>query len=167
LKLGGWLNPKQTQLKNHKYIKTNNMKTTEQINQIKTLKGIIAEYVNNHKETKRIARMSSNAEGYNVWKTGSAQTQYAGETDTLFILYTVYYILRHDVEDIDAYAEKLSESLKPWKREKNYCFETFGFKNSVLGIPTYQCAGRNLADTLKITINFLAKYVETNEGSKE
>ena len=143
------------------------MKTTEQINQIKTLKAYIAELVDAHKSTKKIARMSSNAEGFSYSATGRAQWKYSDESEELFVLYTVYYILRHNVENIEEYAENLFRTLKPWKQEKHFGFVTFGMSNSVLSYPSYQSTGKTFADTLKITIQFLDKYVDSKEQSNE
>lgn len=119
------------------------MKTTEQINQIKFLKGFIAELVTKHKET----------------KTNRSREVYLGERPKLFILYQVYYILRHEVSDIDAYANELESHLKPHKQNHSWPFEKFGMK--LEGIRDWQSYGDNIAEAIKLTIKHLEKYVDS------
>lgn len=89
------------------------MKTTEQINQIKTLKRLIAEMVAEHKATK-----------LNEGRYG----KFRDEREHLFIAYTAYYMLRHGIEDFDAYIESVMNKLKPEKQNKSYPYQFFGIE---------------------------------------
>ena len=95
-----------------------NMKTTQQINRIKTLKRLIAEMVDGHKSTKEIARMSSNDAKYNSWSTSCAQASYTNERQRLFVAYTLIHMLRHNIEDVEEYAEKVLGQLTTTKRDE-------------------------------------------------
>lgn len=92
------------------------MKTTQQINRIKTLKRLIAEMVDGHKSTKEIARMSSNDAKYNSWNTSYAQASYTNERQRLFVAYTLIHMLRHDIENVEEYAEEALSKLTTTKK---------------------------------------------------
>ena len=96
------------------------MKTIEQINKIKTLKSLIAEVVNAHKSTKKVARQSSNDESFDSCKTANAQVQFAYERVHLYVLYTYYYALRHEIIDFAEYAKEELKKLTPVKAEKEF-----------------------------------------------
>ena len=89
------------------------MKTTEQINQIKTLKRLIADMVAAHKATKQ--------------EQGRSYV-YLNERNSLFVAYTAYYMLRHGIEDVNAYIEEANNKLKEDKRNREYPFEFFGIE---------------------------------------
>ena len=98
-----------------------NMNTTERNNQIKTLKSLIAQAVETHKSTKKLARMSSNAENYSYRESSSAQWTYQNESENLFVAYTAYYMLRHGIEgeeEVNAYIESVLSKLRPENRER-------------------------------------------------
>lgn len=142
------------------------MKTTEQINQIVTLKSFIAEVVKSHKETKKIARMSSNAEGYSVWQTASAQSKYPQESQRLFVLYTAYYVLRHSIENVEEYTAKVFNELREEKRTNWFEAETFGIKNYSRCRYT-DSKEKGFYEVIRVTIENLAKYVESKEQPTE
>ena len=94
------------------------MKTTEQINRIKTLKRLIAQMVSEHKSTKVIARMSSNDPKYNYWNTCKAYGTYQEERQRLFVAYTLLHMLRHDITDVKSYAATVLETLTELKQNE-------------------------------------------------
>jgi len=109
------------------------MKSIEKINQVQTLKSLIAKKVDNHKATKKIARMSSLDKDFNEYNTSRAQWTFTSERCELFIMYTAYYILRHDLDDAaaKAYIENVHNTLRADKRysygnieyKVNHCIE--------------------------------------------
>jgi hypothetical protein len=73
------------------------MKTTQQINSVKTLKRLIAETVFAHKKAKE-----------DFGRTES----YLFERQRLFVMYTLYYMIRHEIEDVDSYIKSVYDDLK-------------------------------------------------------
>ena len=142
------------------------MKTTEQINQIKTLKSFIAETVKSHKETKKIARMSSKSADYNVWHTASAQSSCLEQAAHLFVLYTAYYILRHNV-DPEEYCNSVFRILKEEKKLRYYQPEKFGVTE--ISCPTcwHMTHEKHFYEVVNTTIKCLEKYVESKSNPKE
>ena len=111
------------------------MKTTEQINQIKNMKGLIAKLVEEHKATKKVARMSSNDPEFSYSKTGSAQCKDVLERQHLHVIYTAYYILRHYFENeaaIDAYIDDVFAHLRKEKQNCSYSLKFFGYDSTNL-----------------------------------
>lgn len=139
------------------------MKTTEQINQIKVLKAFIAELVTKHKETKQATRVSGNdpkiKEVLAPYDGYRPIAKFMHERQRLFVLYQAYYVLRHEVVDIDAYAKEVESHLKSHKQNQSWPFEKFGIK--IEGIRDWNNYD-NLANAIKLTIQHLEKYV----GSK-
>jgi hypothetical protein len=72
------------------------MKTTQQINSIKTLKRLIAETVTAHKALKE--------------QYGRTESYFL-DRQRLFVAYTLYYMLRHEIEDVDAYIKSVYDHL--------------------------------------------------------
>ena len=142
------------------------MKTQEQMVQIRTLKSLITKMVESHKATKVVARMSSNAEGFILYKTAHAQNDFCYERIQLFISYIAYYILRHGVENIDEYVNALKAQLKPEKkiRDKENCYtmEFFGFKETREIGPGWKVSHGSLNDAVKACISCLNQYIEKN-----
>jgi hypothetical protein len=101
------------------------MKSIEKFNQVKTLKSLIAKKVDNHKATKKIARMSSLSKDFNEYNTSRAQWTFMSERCELFVMYTAYYILRHDLDDAATkdYFEQVYNQLRPEKRYTHGNFE--------------------------------------------
>lgn len=101
------------------------MKSIEKFNQVQTLKSLIAKKVDNHKATKKIARMSSLNKDFNEYTTSCAQGNFMSERCELFIMYTAYYILRHYLDDAATkeYFEQVYNQLKPKKRYTREYFE--------------------------------------------
>jgi hypothetical protein len=127
--------------------KTKNMKTTEQIVQIRTLKNLIAELVAAHKSTKS--------------KYGRCDS-YLFERKQLFVAYTAYYILRHSVEDTESYIAELVSKLKQEKQNRNYRFEFFGF-NAPIPQKYYNRYYGDLKEAVNACIECLNKYIESHK----
>lgn len=115
------------------------MKTAEQLNKIRIMKGYIAELVTKHKETKKSGRGSL----------------YHEQRESLFILYQVYHILRHEVTDLDAFVEALKQTLKPDKRSsgKYFYHENFGANR-------YGRSYSHLKTAIQDTLKYFDAYVE-------
>lgn len=135
------------------------MKTAEQINQIKELKSFITETVKSHKETKKIARMSSKSADFSRYHTAGAQYKCISESTKLFMLYTVYYILRHDV-DAEEYCNSVFRALKEEKKQRYYQPEKFGVTE--ISCPTCwnMTHEKHFYEVVNTTIKCLKKYVE-------
>jgi len=111
------------------------MKTTEQINQITNMKSLLSKLVEEHKATKKVARMSSNNPEYSVSQTGSAQWKDVLERQHLCVIYTAYFILRHYFENeaaVDAYIDDVLAHLKKEKQQYSYSLKFFGYDSSKL-----------------------------------
>lgn len=143
------------------------MNTTEKNNRIKTLKCLIANAVEAHKSTKKIARMSPKAEDFDSRESGAAQYTYRNESDNLFVAYTVYYMLRHGIEgeeNVKAYINDVLSHLRPEKRNRHDIPTGFSI------IPLKNCKHRwysNLHDAVKTFIEHLDSYVEGNDGGEQ
>jgi hypothetical protein len=98
------------------------MKSIEKINQVQTLKSLIAKRVDNHKATKKVARMSSLDDEFSLYATAQAQANYLSECSELFVLYTTYYILRHDLseEARQTFIQRVYDQLRPEKKNSHY-----------------------------------------------
>ena len=121
------------------------MKTTEQINQIKTLKRWIADMVAAHKATKQ--------------EQGRSYV-YLRERKSLFVAYTAYYMLRHGIEDIDAYIEEVNNKLKEDKRNREYPYQFFGIELDTL--PKWNRWGE-LKPAVQHCIECLDKFIANEE----
>lgn len=131
------------------------MKTEKEINQVKTLKSLIAEMVAAHKTTKSIARKSSKSEDYSSSAVARAQMDQRAESDKLFIAYAAYYVLRHGVEDIDTYAEALKSQLRAENHNRSYPTTFFGAKFTW---------SENIQTAIKRCIECLNWYLEEKDG---
>lgn len=117
------------------------MKTTEQINQIKTLKRLIADMVAAHKATKQ--------------EQGRSYV-YLNERKSLFVAYTAYYMLRHGIEDVDAYIKEANSKLKEDKQNRIYPYEFFGIELDKL--PRWNRSGE-LKNAVNYCIQCLDKFI--------
>lgn len=127
------------------------MKTTEQINQIKTLKSLIADMVAEHKATKQNEGWSSS---------------YRQQRLPLFVAYTAYYMLRHGIENQDEYIDSVLENMRPENRDRTYYLCFFGFDSHVNRHGWNSCYG-NLKEAVNACIECLNKYIEANKDGKE
>jgi len=140
------------------------MKTTEQINRIKTLKRLIAEMVDGHKSTKEIARMSSNDAKYNSWNASCAQASYTNERQRLFVAYTLIYMLRHDIENVEEYAEEVLGQLTTTKRDE------YGYRQwPVWILPEKGVYGtkKTLKDSLESCLSRLDTYIAEHSSEEQ
>ena len=143
------------------------MNTTERNNQIKTLKQLIANAVESHKSTKKLARMSSNDANYDGYKTSYAQSDALSESANLFVAYTAYYMLRHGIEgeeNVKAYINDVLSHLRTEKRNRHDIPTGF----SVIPLKHYErhwCS--DLHDAVEIFIEHLDSYVAGNDGGEQ
>jgi hypothetical protein len=140
------------------------MKTTQQINRIKTLKRLIAETVNGHKSTKKIARMSSTNSEYNAWNTSRAQAFYTNERQCLFVAYALIHMLRHDIENVEQYAEEVLGQLTTTKRDE------YGYRQWPAWIlPEKGVYGtkKTLKDSLESCLSRLDTYIAEHTSEEQ
>lgn len=143
------------------------MKTTEQINQIKNMKSLIAEMVAEHKSTKSVARMSSKDEKYSSWKTASAQGKSVAECESLLVVYTAYYVLRHYFEDkaaVDQYIASVYLHLRAEKQNKRYPMSYFGVEPTAMQGWHSTCG---FHQAVKCCIECIEKYTEQHQEKEE